>query len=162
MGRRQKSRRRYFEQRKNDIRKAHILKAARREKRTKPVLSAEASEMSSVLQQPDGSLLDRHHPNASFVALSEQTTELCDASWRIVKSDHNIQFFIVDGTSQPVITRSVTVETDLSWNVFINGKQLVVDGTPVLSDLSRQVPSMDVLSVLLERVMSSNICPWKF
>ena len=121
-------------------------------------MSAEASEMSSALQQPEGSLLDRHHPNASFAALSEQVTVLCDASWRIVQSDRNIQFFIVDGTSQPVITCSVTVETDLSWNVFINGKQLVVDGTPVLSDLPRQVPLMDVLSVLLERVLSSNIC----
>lgn len=58
-----------------------------------------------------------------------------------------------------MITCSVTVGTDLSWSVFISGKHLTVDDTPILSDLPRHVNSTNALSVLLERVKSSNTCP---
>ena len=155
MGQRRKSHRR-FDRRKNDIRRARILKGVRHETRqSSSILSAEVHEMSSSLQQPDSNLLDRHHLNASISALCEQATGLCDGSWRIVQSEHNIQIFMVDGISQPVITRSVTVATDLSWSVFICGKQLIVDDTPVL----RHINSTNALSVLLEHVKSSNTCP---
>ena len=91
--------------------------------------------------------------------LRELATGLCDGSWRIVLSEHNIQFFIIDGTSRLMITRLVTVGTDLSWSVFINGKQLIVDDTPALSDIPRNVNCINALSVLLECVKSSNTCP---
>lgn len=160
MGKRRKSRRRNFERRKYDIRNARNLKAAQHVRRTtKPDLLVETPQTRAVPEQPDDSLLDRHHPNASFTVICEQAAELCDASWRIVRSERNIQFFIVDGTAQPVITRSVTVDTDLSYSVFVHGKQLAVDESSVLSDLPRRVSSMDVLIALLDRVKSSNTCP---
>ena len=58
-----------------------------------------------------------------------------------------------------MITHSVTASIDLSWSVFISGKQLRVNNTPALSDLPQHVNSTNALSVLLEHVKSSNICP---
>ena len=71
--------------------------------------------MSGVLEQPDASLLDGHHPNVSFAAIFEQASELCDSSWQIVQSEHNVQFFVVDGTTPPVIARSLILIFHTVW-----------------------------------------------
>ena len=126
---------------------------------TNPILSTEAPQVHAILQQPDASLLERNYPNSSFAVLREQVAGQCDSSWRMIQSDHNIQFFIVHVASQPTISRSVVINNDLSWSVFVSGKQLASDETPALRDLPKHVASIDDLNALLERVKSSQICP---
>ena len=163
MAKRRKGRTRYFDRRENDIRKAY-----KKTESTAPPSTTSTSASAihvtnpqppATVQQPDASLLDRHHPDASLALLGEQIPKHCDSSWIMIQSDQNIQMFTVHArASEPVIDRSLTISVDLSWYVFIRGRQLTCHDSPVLSDLPEHVTSVDVLESILEHIQSSPIC----
>ena len=160
MAKRRKGRRRYFDRRKNDIRKAHMKTESLTSSASASAIHVTNPQPPATIQQPDASLLDRHHPNASLALLGEQIPNHCDSSWTMIQSDENIQLFTVHaGTSEPVIDRTLTISVDLSWHVFIRDRQLTSHDSPVLSDLPEHVTSIDVLESILKRVKSSPICP---
>ena len=106
------------------------------------------------------SLLDRTHPNATFAVLCEQAVGQLDSSWKMTQSDQSIQFYILQcERSQPTITRSVTINVDLSWSVYVRGRQLVSNNTSILSDIPKQISSVAFINMLLDCVKSSQLCP---
>ena len=157
MAKKRKGLRRYFYRRKNDIRKSRTLRATQTlvPKEGNSILSSKAPQMSPMLQQPnidsapqmpsvpDASLLDRTHPNATFAVLCEQAAEQLDSSWKMTQSDQSIQFYILQcERAQPTITRSVTINVDLSWSVYVRGRQLVSYNTSILSNIPEQISSV--------------------
>ena len=146
MGKRKKSYRNFFDQRRNHVRRRQ---------------ASQANQVPSniEIQQPDASLLHRHHPNAAFTSLGELVSAMCDPIWQTVVSEQAIKLFTIQQTmSEPCIGRTVIVNDDLTWHVPVCGRQLS-HSAPTLSEL--HVPqlrtSFEHLTTLLQHILSLSL-----
>ena len=170
MGKRKKSYRNFFDRRRNYVRKRQALRAkvtpsmhCNENSRPNQVPTCLSNTTNVEAQQPDASLLHRHHPNAAFTSSGEQVSAMCDPIWHIIVSEQTIKLFTIQQTmseAEPSIGRTVIVNDDLSWHVCVCGRQLT-RSTPTLSDLPvlQLITSFDHLTTLLQHILSLSLCP---
>ena len=61
--------------------------------------------------------------------------------------------------SQPKIERTVTIHSDHSWCAYVCGRLLHPDDCDVFTDLPKYVSDISSFSVVLECVLSAQLCP---
>jgi hypothetical protein len=184
-GKRRKSRRNFFDRRKNDIRKSqehngengtplstHVKPQTPTGERsqndraillpiTNTVNSTIRSVESVVIQEPNSSLVQRYHPNASFEMLKEGVQASLPQGWTVVCHESAIQLCMVKVApmAPPSVERSITIDADMSWYAHARQRVLTSRSSKLLSSFPARIRELADLLEIVRTVTHATVCP---
>ena len=151
-----KNRRSLFDRRKNDTKKNKISE----NKPPSTYTSCSSASQFTTYTQPDNSLLERNHPNSNLLKLKEHI-EKRQLKWVTMLSSTSLQLLSIveKPLNAPSIERTVSINSDLSWCVYVNGQLINSDRYTLLSKLSKKLSNGEDLITLLDIVLQAQLCP---
>ena len=183
-GKRRKSQRNFFDRRKNDIRKSQQHNRERnptfnsrkpqaptgeRSQNDRAILlpitntvnSTIHSVESVVIQEPNSSLVQWYHPNASFEMLKEGVQASLPQGWTAVCHESAIQLCMVKVApmAPPSVERSITIDADMSWYAHARQRVLTSRSSKLLSSFPARIRELADLLVIVRTVIHATVCP---
>ena len=79
------------------------------------------------VSEPDSTITHRYHPSIEFLELQQSVTgNDFDTDWKVSHSDESSHFHKIKmgQMTQPMVNRSVTVNSNMSWHAYAMGKLL--------------------------------------
>ena len=163
MPRIKKNRRHLLDRRKNDESRRRSKTATVDEDVTPPHYNLSSSHglpTSTNLSQPNEEVLLRNQPNSMLSLLHDQLKEEGVDKWTTIRSDSSLQVFTIQNkaTGQPRVDRTVTVNSDLSWCVYVCDRLLKPEESGFFSGLPVHVSNIHSPLSILRQVESAEIC----
>lgn len=125
-----KNRRQLFAK-KNDSGRRYITLTQAEDISPATICHISRDECTTLAKQPNASILQRNYPHSSLSLLHNLIKQQGFPNWTIILSDTSIQLFTVQQQatcmSLPRIKRTVTVQSNLSWYVYVSGRLLYLD-----------------------------------